>query len=127
MDEGTPSYPDVSTGIDGAAALANAELGGIQGRPIEIRHCNVGVDQTTNQECAQEFANDDSVSVVINGYVAKQAADVDLLSGGRLRLGVGIGWNPVEYTVPGLDFTSRGRLIKPRSTVRLLNVGYSSG
>ncbi len=69
MDEGTPSYPDVSVGIDAAAALANAELGGIQGRPIEIRHCNVGVDQATNQKCAQEFANADDVNLVINGYV----------------------------------------------------------
>jgi probable F420-dependent oxidoreductase len=40
--------------------------------------------------------------------VARQAADLDLLSGGRLRLGVGAGWNHVEYEALGYDFRGRG-------------------
>jgi probable F420-dependent oxidoreductase len=40
---------------------------------------------------------------------AKQAAEVDLLAGGRFRFGVGIGWNAVEYEALGKDFTNRGR------------------
>jgi probable F420-dependent oxidoreductase len=44
--------------------------------------------------------------------VAKQAAEVDLLTGGKFRLGVGLGWNAVEYEALGKDFTNRGRRLE---------------
>lgn len=43
---------------------------------------------------------------------AKQAVEVDLLTGGKLRFGVGIGWNDVEYEALGMDFHNRGRRVE---------------
>lgn len=49
--------------------------------------------------------------------VAKQAAEVDVLSGGRLRLGVGTGWNDVEYEGLNEDFHNRGARIEEQIAV----------
>ena len=51
--------------------------------------------------------------------VAKQAAQVDILCGGRLRLGIGVGWNPVEYEALGQDWKTRGR--REAEQIELMN------
>jgi probable F420-dependent oxidoreductase len=48
---------------------------------------------------------------------AKQAAEVDLLTGGRFRFGVGLGWNRVEYEALGKDFSNRGERLDEQVTL----------
>lgn len=49
--------------------------------------------------------------------VAKQSAELDILTGGRFRLGVGIGWNSVEYEALGMSFANRGRRMDEQITL----------
>jgi probable F420-dependent oxidoreductase len=49
--------------------------------------------------------------------VAKQAAEVDVLTSGKFRLGVGIGWNAVEYEGLSMDFHNRGRRLEEQIQV----------
>jgi len=53
--------------------------------------------------------------------VAKQVASIDLLSGGRIRLAVGVGWNAAEYEALGVDFRDRTALLEEQiDVIRML-------
>lgn len=61
------------------------------------------------------------------GYLAKQAASVDVLSGGRHDLGIGIGWMPQEFALTGADMARRGaRAAEFVQVLRTLWAGHGS-
>lgn len=68
-DEGTPSFPATTAGFEAAVDFVNAELGGFDGRPVELVKCSVGLDDASIQSCAQEFANNDDMALVATGYI----------------------------------------------------------
>ncbi len=56
--------------------------------------------------------------------VAKQAAEIDILSQGRLRLGIGVGWNPVEFEGLGKSFEDRG--VRSEEQIELLRALWTT-
>jgi probable F420-dependent oxidoreductase len=70
------------------------------------------------RECSLEFVTDVLVLPQRQtALVAKQAATLDLLAPGRIRLGIGIGWNAVEYEGLGIDFRTRARRVEEQIDV----------
>jgi len=59
------------------------------------------------------------------GYLAKQAASVDVLSGGRHDLGLGIGWMPEEFALTGGDMARRGA--RANEYVQVLRTLWADG
>lgn len=132
-------FPQTELGADGAAvrryALAVQELGY---RHVMAYDHVLGADRTVHRALPDYAYDADSQfhePLVTFGFlaaltdlelftgvlvlpqrqtalVAKQAAQLDILSQGRLRLGVGVGWNSVEYQALGQDFSTRGRRVE---------------
>jgi probable F420-dependent oxidoreductase len=131
------SFPTLELGADGAAIrdfVQTAE--GLGYRHIRILDHVLGADPQYHPEVPVFYYTHESVirepftlmsylaamtttlelvtGIIIlpqrqTALVAKQAAEVDVLSGGRLRLGIGVGWNPVEFEALGENFRNRGR------------------
>jgi branched-chain amino acid transport system substrate-binding protein len=80
-DEGTPSWPEASFGIDAGVWLANNFLGGVGGRPIELVKCNVAKEED-GQSCAQQMLADADIQAVITGaYTFGNQPLLDTLNG----------------------------------------------
>lgn len=130
-----PQYDVLRTAADVAEFARGAESLGF--RHILVYDHVVGVDPAVHPDWTHTYRHDSEFHepFVLFGYlaaicamelvsgvlvlpqrqtalVAKQAAEADWLSGGRLRLGVGLGWNEYEYRALGVPFAERGRRVE---------------
>ena len=129
-------FPQTEIGADPGAVREFAQAAeGLGYKHILAFDHVLGADASARQEWNKPYSSDDMFHelFVLFGYlagctetiemvsgililpqrqtalVAKQAAAVDVLTEGKLRLGIGIGWNDVEYEALGENFANRGK------------------
>jgi branched-chain amino acid transport system substrate-binding protein len=94
------SFPEVPAAAEAMRDYFNAELGGIDGHPVELVTCTAGDTPESAVACAQEFANDDSVHVVLQGHLNTVATNDTFVAAGKPVLNLG---NDIpDYLVPGV-------------------------
>ncbi|HWL46047.1 MAG TPA: hypothetical protein VNQ73_24115 [Ilumatobacter sp.] len=116
-------FPENTIGINAAAAFANAELGGIDGRPIEIVACSTppGDDGSS---CATQMANNPDIDLVITGTFqdAHQALFDTLQASGKAVL-IGNGLTTEDFTnTAGVSFTAGSPGVVPSLGYTIANL-----
>jgi branched-chain amino acid transport system substrate-binding protein len=80
QEEELIAYPEMAVGATAGKDFVNAELGGVAGAPLEVELCTVGDTPESVVTCAQEFANDDEIKVVLMGTLNSVTGN-DILAG----------------------------------------------
>jgi len=92
------AFPEVPAAAEAVVGYANAEDGG----NIELVICSAGDAPESHVGCAQEFANDDSINLVISaGFLANSAAANDVLVGAGMPI-LTLGNDFIDYLTPGV-------------------------
>lgn len=83
QEEELIAFPEISIAAETAVSYVNAELSGVEGTPIAVDVCTVGDTPESVIACAQEFANDDGVRIVLMGTVNAAAGNDTLVGVGK--------------------------------------------
>lgn len=106
-DPSVGSYAEVRAAVEAAAAWVNAELGGVDGHPIEIHSCTVLFNADQSRSCAREMVAEGVVALVGGVHVLSDTAYPILEENGLVSIG-GIPANLVEQRSPNAFFFSGG-------------------
>ena len=91
---GTNSFPGYDHGVDAAVEYVNKELGGINGRPLQLKHCQTDGTPESGQSCGHQFANDSKMPFALSGVV---------FNGGPFFDALGAAGKPVYGAVPIME------------------------
>ena len=108
QSEGTPSFAGPLAAAKVAVEYVNSKLGGIGGHPLELVDCNTGLDPDSNQKCAQQMVNDDSIKVITTQFVLGSDAFWPVLEQAGLVGLEGTPLNPTDLTSPAAIAFSPG-------------------
>jgi branched-chain amino acid transport system substrate-binding protein len=111
VDQGSVGLPGSTAGAEAAEKYINAELGGINGHPIDIVVCHVDLEPQTNQACGQQFANDADMHVVNAGWMFNGGSFYSALTASGKPIMGSIPLNDADYKSQAF-FWSPGQLIQ---------------
>ena len=100
QDEELLSFPEVRSAAQAFVDYANAELGGIDGHPVELDVCGAGDAPEGHVACAQQFVNDDSVHIVLSGGFLGNSAAVAAITSEAGKAMITLGNDFVDYFTP---------------------------
>ncbi|MGH9210522.1 MAG: ABC transporter substrate-binding protein [Acidimicrobiales bacterium] len=93
---GANELPEATAGAEAAVEYVNAELGGIEGHPIELHTCFIVEAEEEGQNCGQQLANDDDVSIIVFGAVVTGNESFHATIGGSKPVMIGVSANPAD-------------------------------
>ena len=96
------SFPEVRAVAEAYVAYFNAELGGIDGHPVELDVCTVGDAVESHIACAQYFVNADDVHVVLNTAAGAGSVTTGAMLAEAGVANLGLGYDFPDYFVPNL-------------------------
>lgn len=108
QEGGVPAFPEATAATEAAVEYINAELGGIGGHPLELKHCSVQAEED-GQRCGTEMVNDSRVNLVLTGAMFSGGASLYEVVAPGLPVIVGNPLSFADFVTPGLvAFTPGG-------------------
>ncbi len=102
QEEELIAFPEMRAAAEAVVAYFNAELGGIDGHPVEIDVCGAGDGPESHVACAQRFVNADDIHIVVNGGIGTNTAASGAIMAEAGLASMPLGNDFVEYLTPGV-------------------------